>query len=110
MIERTGRLARLLTSAEQLREQTLGPQAGLVDSEARLPVETLAKLWDQGFLTLFVPREFDGQGASLLEAGLVVEELARGCPSTALLVVIQCLSTLPILIAGPPDQKQQWLS
>ena len=110
MIERTGRLARLLTSAEQLREQTLGSQAGLVDSEARLPVETLARLWDQGFLTLFIPREYDGQGASLLEAALVVEELARGCPSTALLVVIQSLGTLPILIAASPDQKQKWLN
>lgn len=109
MIERTGRLARLLSSAEQLRRELLSPQAGRVDAEARIPVETLAQLWDQGFLSLFVPREYDGQGASLLEGALVVEELARGCPSTALLVVIQCLGTLPLVLAAVTEQKQKWL-
>ena len=109
MLEKTGRLARLLSAAEQIRREVLTPQAALVDAEARVPVETLARLWEQGFLSLLVPREFDGQGASLLEATLLVEELARGCVSTALLVVIQALGTLPILLAAGPGQKETWL-
>jgi len=109
MFEKTGRLARLLSSAEQIRGELLSPKAAMVDAEARIPVETLAELWEQGFLSVLAPREFDGQGASLLEATLLIEEIARGCASTALLVVIQCLGTLPILIAASPDQKEKWL-
>jgi len=109
MLEKTGRLARLLSAAGQIRQEVLTPKAALVDAEARISVETLARLWDQGFLSLLVPREFDGQGASLLEATLLIEELARGCPSTALLVVIQALGTLPILLAAAPEPKEKWL-
>jgi len=109
MLEKTGRLARLLAAAEQIRKEVLTPKAAVVDAEARVPVETLGRMWDQGFLSLLVPRESDGQGASLLEATLLVEELARGCSSSALLVVIQCLGTLPILLAAAPGQKEKWL-
>jgi alkylation response protein AidB-like acyl-CoA dehydrogenase len=54
------------------------------DREASHPLENYAALRDAGFYALNVPRELGGDGVSLLGYSLAAEELAQGCPSTAL--------------------------
>lgn len=59
-------------------------RAGLHDREASNPVENYAALRREGFYGLNVPRELGGEGVGLLGYSLAAEELAQGCPSTAL--------------------------
>jgi alkylation response protein AidB-like acyl-CoA dehydrogenase len=54
------------------------------DREGSLPVENYAALKQAGLYSLTIPREFGGQGAGLLGWTLAAEELAQGCPATAL--------------------------
>jgi alkylation response protein AidB-like acyl-CoA dehydrogenase len=54
------------------------------DREASHPMENYLALRDAGFYALNVPTAFGGGGVGLLGYSLAAEELAQGCPSTAL--------------------------
>ena len=54
------------------------------DRDASHPVENYEALRSAGFYGLNVPTELGGSGVGLLGWSLAAEELAQGCPSTAL--------------------------
>ena len=54
------------------------------DRDASHPRENYAALRDAGFYALNIPKELGGAGIGLLGWSLAIEELARGCASTAL--------------------------
>ena len=65
------------------------------DRDASHPFENYAALRDAGFYGLNVPKELGGAGLGLLDWSLAIEELARGCGSTALAF------TMHLSIVGP---------
>jgi alkylation response protein AidB-like acyl-CoA dehydrogenase len=65
--------------------------AALLDREALFPHDNLARLHQAGLLALTVPRALGGREATLAQALKVVRAIARGEPSTALIVVMQLL-------------------
>ncbi|MBC5828508.1 MAG: acyl-CoA dehydrogenase family protein, partial [Candidatus Eremiobacteraeota bacterium] len=54
------------------------------------------------------PEEYGGLG-SFLTYVKVVEEIAKACASSSLIVAVQELGALPIMIAGSEAQKRQYL-
>ncbi len=56
------------------------------DWEGRFPSENYDDLRKSGYLALTVPRDFGGQGASLLDVTMAQARLGQGCASTALAV------------------------
>jgi alkylation response protein AidB-like acyl-CoA dehydrogenase len=54
-----------------------------LDEGGAFPGELLHELAALGFCSLTVPQEFDGAGPNLLGAAIVVEEIARTCPTLA---------------------------
>ena len=61
------------------------------DRHSEFPHANLQRLHDSGLLALTVPRELGGSGASLAQARRVISAVARGEPSTALVLVMQYL-------------------
>src|SRR5437763_1701746 len=59
-------------------------RAALHDREATDPIENYALLRQAGFYALNVPKDLGGWGMGLLDYALAAEELAQGCPATAL--------------------------
>jgi len=70
--------------AAEIAEKELAPRAEQTDRERKYPQESLDVLRDAGFWSLRVDKQYGGQGADLLSTVLVVEELAKRCPSTAM--------------------------
>jgi alkylation response protein AidB-like acyl-CoA dehydrogenase len=62
------------------------------DRDATFPFENFDALRDAGLLTLTVPAELGGQGAGLATVCRVVERIAHGDASTALVLSMQYLS------------------
>lgn len=58
------------------------------DRDASFPFENFQALFDAGLLSLTVPRERGGLGAGMLESVRVLNEIARGCSSTALVLAM----------------------
>lgn len=63
-------------------------RAAAHDRDASFPFENFEKLFDAGLLSLTVPREHGGLGAGVLESARVLNEIARGCASTALVLAM----------------------
>jgi alkylation response protein AidB-like acyl-CoA dehydrogenase len=63
-------------------------RAAAHDRDASFPFENFEKLFDAGLLSLTVPREHGGLGAGVLESARVLNEIAGGCASTALVLAM----------------------
>ena len=60
--------------------------AARADRDRAPPVANLKVLADNGFLGLTVPEAYGGPGLGLTELVIVIEEVARACPNTAILL------------------------
>jgi alkylation response protein AidB-like acyl-CoA dehydrogenase len=79
------------------------------DQGVSLPVENYAALKREGFYGLIVPKELGGWGAGVLGWVLAAEELAQGCPTTALTFNMH-MAALGIVLESPfssPTVKQR---
>ena len=70
--------------AAGLAARELAPRAGETDSKRHFPRASLDGLKGAGLWGLRVDKDKGGLGADLLSTCLVVEELAKKCPSTAM--------------------------
>lgn len=84
-------------------------RAATHDREASHPLENYAALRREGFYALNVPKEMGGGGVGLLDYSLAAEELAQGCPATALSFNMHLSIVGPLLESPtvPPATKQR---
>jgi isovaleryl-CoA dehydrogenase len=61
----------------------VAPLAAALDEEERFPEESFAAMAEMGLFGITIPEEHGGSGADFLSCVLVMEELSRGCVSTA---------------------------
>lgn len=86
--------------ATDIAEKEVGPRAADYDRESRYPRESLDAIRDAGLWAIRVAKEHGGIGADLLTTCLVVEEIAKKCPSTAMcykmhLEASEAVNTIP---------------
>jgi len=97
-------------TARRFAETELKPIARDIDKNAEIPLEIYKKMGEIGFLGLVIPPEYGGTGTDTVCYSIVVEELARVCGSTALVVAAHnSLGCNPICIAGTEAQKKKYL-
>ncbi len=91
-------------------EKEVKPLAQEVDETEEFPRESVAKMRKLGFMGIPIPKEYGGQGCDPLTYVMCVEELAKVCGTTA--VVVSAHTSLccdPILTYGTEEQKQKYL-
>ncbi|OLU14841.1 acyl-CoA dehydrogenase [Pseudomonas sp. PA1(2017)] len=71
--------------------RTLAASAERFDRTGEFPAENFALLQRHGLLALTVPKSLGGSGAELAAARQVISAVAKGEPSTALILVMQYL-------------------
>ena len=74
-----------------LREK-FSETAAHYDAAALVPIDNFAALQANGLLALAIPEDRGGMGASLAVCAKVIREIARGEPSTALILAMQYMS------------------
>ena len=107
---------RLTPEQELLRKTVRGiadarvaPRAAEIDRTAEFPHDLRELLAEQDILALPFPVELGGVGGDLLSVCLAVEQLSRACATTGLILAGQALSSLPLLLAGSPEQQARWI-
>ena len=91
-------------------EKEVKPHAIEVDETEVFPSETVAKMQKYGFMGIPVPKEYGGQGCDPLTYAMCVEELAKVCGTTAVIVSAHTsLCCDPIMTYGNEEQKQKYL-
>jgi len=86
-----------------------GPLAAEIDENERFPWENKRTLEENGLLGIQIPEEYGGAGAGMVSLAIVVEEVARVCASTSVILTTQALATDPLLLGGTHEQKLKWL-
>ena len=69
--------------ARQFATEHLTPNAGRWDEENHFPLEELRQAAEVGMAAIYVGEEHGGSDLTRLDAAILFEELAAGCPSTA---------------------------
>ena len=94
----------------EFAEKEVKPLAIEVDETEEFPVETVKKMAKAGFLGIPIPKEYGGQGCDVLTYVMCVEELAKVCGTTSIIVSAHTsLCCDPILTYGTEEQKQKYL-
>jgi alkylation response protein AidB-like acyl-CoA dehydrogenase len=93
----------------QIVTEKVAPRAAEIDAKAEYPWDIRRLFAEQDLLGLPFPTEYGGTGTGTLMLNVAIEEVARACASSALIIMVQELGTLPIQLFGSDEQKERWL-
>ncbi len=99
----------MLAAVRQLVEEKVAPRAAAIDESGEFPWDVKELFAQNDLLGVPIPAEYGGLGGTFLTYVKVVEEIAKACASSSLIVAVQELGMLPIMIAGSEAQKQRFL-
>ncbi len=91
-------------------EAEIAPKAKKIDEEGIFPEENIRMMAELGFLGAHIPEEYGGAGLDFTSFVIIMEEVARGCASTAITLAAHAsLCAYPILKFGNEEQKKRIL-
>ena len=93
----------------RLAQEQIAPRAAEIDRTAEYPWDVRHLLAEQDVLALPFATEYGGTGTGTLMLQMAVEEIAKVCASSALILMLQELGSLPISLFGSAELKDQWL-
>ncbi len=97
------------TARDFARSEVL-PQAAKIDAEHKHPKEIVDKMAQIGLMGIAVSDEHGGSGMDNVSYVLAIEEIARACASTAVIMSVNnSLVCDPISRYGSDAQKAKWL-
>jgi len=99
----------LIEAIREIALERVAPRAAEIDHTGEFPWDMKELLAQQDILAMPFPGEYGGIGASELAIVMAIEELSRHCATTALLLAVQQLGSLPILLVGNEEQKRRYL-
>jgi alkylation response protein AidB-like acyl-CoA dehydrogenase len=98
----------MLEVVRELARERVAPRAADIDATGQFPWDIKDLLAEQGILAMPFPEAYGGIGSSKLSIVMVIEELAKYCVTTSLILAVQQLGTLPIALAGNEDQQRRY--
>ncbi|MGO9902072.1 MAG: acyl-CoA dehydrogenase family protein [Solirubrobacteraceae bacterium] len=93
----------------QIAVEQIAPRAAEIDEKAEYPHDLRKLLSEQDILGLPFDSEYGGTGTGTLMLNMAIEEISKACASTALILMVQELGTLPIKLFGSEELKQRFL-
>jgi alkylation response protein AidB-like acyl-CoA dehydrogenase len=92
-----------------LARERIAPRAAEIDRSAEFPWDVVELFRENGLFGLLFEERYGGVGAGALMTLVAIEELAKVCATSALLLVVQELGSLGIKLAGTAGQKDRYL-
>jgi len=96
-------------AAERFTAAEITPHAARWDEEHHFPRPTIVKAAELGFGAIYVSEASGGIGLGRLEAALVMEAMAHGCPSTSAFISIHNMASWMIDRFGSDTVKARYL-
>ncbi len=95
--------------ARQFTADAITPHAAEWDEKHIFPRDTIRAAAELGFGSIYVSEEAGGIGLGRLEAALIMEAMAYGCPSTSAFISIHNMAGWMIDRFGSPAVKDKYL-
>ena len=101
--------AMMLAVVRELVQEKVAPRAAEIDETGEFPWDIKKLFAENDLMGVPIPSEYGGLGGTFVTYVKVVEEIAKACASSSLIVAVQELGMLPIMIAGDEEQKMRFL-
>ncbi len=95
--------------ARRFTADAITPFAAQWDEEHLFPRDTIKAAAELGFAAIYVSEESGGIGLGRLEAALIMEAMAYGCPTTSAFISIHNMAAWMIDCFGGDDLKARYL-
>ena len=103
-------LEQLRSTVEQFTHDVIAPSIGELYEAGAFPYAIVEQMGRMGLFGLPIPEEYGGAGMDNICYAIAMEEIARACASTAVIMSVNnSLACDPILKFGTEDQKKQYL-
>lgn len=109
MIELNQEQSLILGNVKKAARERIAPIASEIDREGVFRWD-IARLFGQmGLLQIFLPPSYGGlEEDKTLMFCLCVEEIAKACASSALMLIVQAVGSFPIIVAGNRSQRDRF--
>jgi len=91
----------------ELVQDKVAPRAAEIDERAEYPKDIESLFAANGILSIPFPEEYGGISGSSVTICMGIEEIAKACTTSSLILAVQALGSYPILVAGTEEQKRR---
>jgi len=102
-------LLEIRDTVRRIATERIAPRAAEIDATGEYPWDVRRLLAENDILALPFSEEHGGTGTGTLMLQMAVEEIAKACASSALILMVQELGTLPIQLFGSDELKERYL-
>ncbi|MFC1883475.1 acyl-CoA dehydrogenase family protein [Thermodesulfobacteriota bacterium] len=99
----------LKETVSRIAKEQIAPGAEKRDHEAKFPWDMVEILRENALFGADFPEQYGGAEMGLFSLCLIIEEIAKVCASTSVVLLVHELGTTPIFLAGNDSQKQKYL-
>jgi alkylation response protein AidB-like acyl-CoA dehydrogenase len=92
-----------------LARERIAPRAAEIDKTAEFPWDVVELFREHGLFGILVDEEYGGLGASALLTLVAIEEIAKVCATSSLVLAVQELGCLGMKLSGSDEQKERYL-
>jgi alkylation response protein AidB-like acyl-CoA dehydrogenase len=96
-------------SVREIARDKIAPRAAEIDRTSEYPWDVVKLYREHDIYALPFPPEHGGLSGSALTLNIAIEEIARVCATSSLMLAVQGLGGYPIMLGGSDEQKRRWL-
>ncbi|MEM1434774.1 MAG: acyl-CoA dehydrogenase family protein [Pseudomonadota bacterium] len=109
MFELTEDQTAIQEMAQRFTADAISPHAAEWDEHHTYPIDTIRQAAELGFGGIYVGEEHGGIGLSRVEAALIMEAMAYGCPSTSAFISIHNMAAWMVDEYGSDDLRGRFV-
>src|ERR1700686_4222209 len=91
----------------ELVQDRVAPRAAEIDEKSEYPKDIEKLFAENGLLGVPRPGQYGGISGSSVSICMGIEEIAKACATSSLILAVQALGGYPILVAGTEEQKKR---
>jgi butyryl-CoA dehydrogenase len=95
--------------AREVAEKYVRPRAAELDRTGEYGWDILEALKEYELTGVWIPKEYGGHDAGVLNLCLIVEQLSRACGGLGVAYAVNALGSFPIILGGTDEQKATYL-
>ena len=95
--------------ARSFADEKIAPHALKWDEDKHFPIDVIKEAASLGMAGIYVREDVGGSGLTRLDAALIMEALATGCPAISAYISIHNMVSWMIDKFGTEEQRQHWL-
>lgn len=99
----------ILQSVREIVQKEIKPRATALDENGEFPWDAVRIFAKNDLLNPLLPRKYGGVEVSYFTFCMILEEIAKACASSALLLITQAEGTLSIIYGGEATLKEKYL-